>query len=350
MALYTHRPPPRPSSPGAGEEGSAHSSLQNPVSALRNPASCGEGGREGGQRRGAARLRGPLPAWGAGGGKGAALGWGGHALPSAKPQSKGFWGRGRGAEVLWRSTSCLNDGSQGWREARLDLRAAVGLASVCNVLCLPAMLCQYIFRVGGGSPPKGPQRAGQGEGCMGCLQRREGARLCCSPRAGTGSVFAWAGCSRPGGLRSGRGKAEQLLAGLSPLARLAENPRAPSKERPSAFARQRAGSALRGGVAGGGRKCLEDALSCLGTEGSQQRRAFPGQHRSWRQGQGQARCGDRHKQLRSPGLLFVISAPDVQTLQGPPAPLLLPSWTRAGLAAVMKCRAAWESRGGKGSV
>lgn len=52
------------------------------------------------------------------------------------------------------------------------------------------------------------------------------------------------------------------------------------------------------------------------------------------------------KQLRSP-LLVVISAPDVYALQAPLLLLRLPSWARAGLATVMKCRAARESRGGK---
>lgn len=84
-----------------------------------------------------------------------------------------------------------------------------------------------------------------------------------------------------------------------------------------------------------GRTRLEGAQSCLGKEETQWKRVIPGQQCSWRQGQGQENPGmnDKHKQLPSPALLVVISAPDMQTLRGPLPSLLLPSWARAGLAA-----------------
>lgn len=122
--------------------------------------------------------------------------------------------------------------------------AAAGLASVSDVLCLLAMLCQYIFRVGGGRPLPGPQRAG------GCL-KGSGGLSSHSPRAGTGLVFAWAGCSQPGGsCAGGEGRRQSLLAGLKPAGEARRKPQGffqgASKHLCEAGGGQREGLALGG--------------------------------------------------------------------------------------------------------
>lgn len=202
-------------------------------------------------------------------------------------------------------------------------RAAAGLASVSNVLCLPAMLCQCIFRVWG-DPLPGPQQVG------GLLQgSRE--RLC---------VFlGWVVQPR------GRGKAVEL-AGL----RLMENSRASSKEDPL-----RGWSGAEGGV-GTVRGWLEWGEAgwkvprvALARRNPNRRELFQASTGSWRQGQGQASSGlrDKHKQLPSLGLLLVISAPDMQTLRGPPPLPPSPQLGEGWPGCLMKCRAAWESKGDK---
>lgn len=102
-------------------------------------------------------------------------GAGGHQSSPGGERGLLCQGLNRGAGVLggvWRSTVAQYFLLKPWLQRLVrgtpgspaSPRAAAGLASVSNVLCLPAMLCQYIFRAGGGSsPPRpqpGPQRAG----------------------------------------------------------------------------------------------------------------------------------------------------------------------------------------------
>lgn len=360
---------------GEGEEGPAHSLLQHPVSALRNPAGCCEGGgRQAssgavlawaspclGSRGepedtraslGAAstgispcqgvlqhswglRLLGSFPARGYRSIPGGCTSWepvdtraalGAKLCQRLNPGTGFFFGEGRRngecCGTVLRASMIVPKADK--RHAWIS-RAAAGLASVSNVLCLAAMLCRSIFSVGGGNPLPGPRRVG------GFLQGSR-KRL----RVFLGRVV------QP----RGRGKAVELAGRVTAHGKLQCFFQGGSFGR---LQRGRERGWHREGMAGVGRSWLEGAQSCLGKEETQWKRVIPGQHGSRRQGQGQASTGmsDKRKQLPSPGLLVVISAPDMQTLRGPPPLPPSPQLGEGWPGCLMKCRAAWESRGEK---
>lgn len=180
-----------------------------------------------------------------------------------------------------------------------------GLASVSNVLCLPAMLCQCIFRVGGGTPLPGPRRVG------GFLQgSRERLRV----------FLSWVVQPR------GRGKAVELAGRAKAHGKLPGFFQGGSFER---LERGRERGRHREGVAGVGQSWLEGDQSCLGKEETRWKRVIPGQHGSRRQGQGQASTGDERQTQttpfsRSSGCDFCSRHANPE---GPPSP---PSFSPAG--------------------
>lgn len=141
--------------------------------------------REAGQRRGAARLLGLLPAWGAPARQR-------DAVPRLRPRGRASGGReGCRRTLAWffLLRGWLKGLGRGTSGSHPSPRATAGLVSVSHVLCL-VMLCQCIFRVGGRSPLLSPVPSGLGGAC-----RRAGACPHRSPRTGIGLGFAWAACS-----------------------------------------------------------------------------------------------------------------------------------------------------------
>ena len=152
------------------------------------------------------------------------------------------------------------------------------------------------------------------------------------------SPAGWGGSSSPLSLgREGRGKAMKLAGRVEPAGE--------ARRKSQGFFQ---GAFKERGRERGGRRGGGDGWEVPGATLAP-RNPNRGQRGSLQQGQGQATPLQTETTLFSRASGYDFCCRDANPVGNPPSPpLLLPSWSRAGVAAVMKCRAAGErGEGGK---